>query len=140
MEHLEFPQTQSRLARPRRAYSIARIPQFTYPGVYNRDVKRKRRHPRVVRKSRNVGKLRACAHSGYQAFSRIAEGLGTRLALHVMLDLHPNVYKDGEIIDVIDYVVYNIYGEMDSTAREAALQRRRETTANVQKKERRLAG
>ena len=53
-----------------------------------------------------------------------------------MLDLHPNVYKDGEIIDVIDYVVYNIYGEMDSTAREAALQRRRETTAKVQKKER----
>ena len=53
-----------------------------------------------------------------------------------MLDLHPNVYKDGEIIDVIDYVVYNIYDEMDSTAREAALQRRRETTAKVQKKER----
>ena len=53
-----------------------------------------------------------------------------------MLDLHPNVYKDGEIIDIIDYVVYNIYGEMDSTAREAALQRRRETTAKVQKKER----
>ena len=36
-----------------------------------------------------------------------------------MLDLHPNVYKDGEIIDVIDYVDYNIYDEMDSTARAA---------------------
>ena len=67
MEHLEFPQTQTTES----VLSIARISQITYPagdpGVYNRDVKRKRRYPRVVRKSRNVGKLRACAHSVYQA-------------------------------------------------------------------------
>ena len=44
------------------------------------------------------------------------------------------VLRVGEL--EIDNVVYNIYGEMDSTAREAALQRRRETTAKVQKKER----
>ena len=86
MEHLEFPQTQTTES----VLSIARIPQITYPagdpGVYNRDVKRKRRYPRVVRKSRNVGKLRACAHSVYhsldlygrpgnEASSMIVEGL-----------------------------------------------------------------